>query len=678
MRSSEHVSGSRTNSKRAVNTSIRRVRTEPAPRAKTKSLKSKILAGACALCALVLVGFYSVDAVQNNGVIHANVRVGNVDVGQLDVAAAAQAINDELTATAQAAPVVIYSSEQAQNASAGEGTLYTAQYDLSSDSQTNQNTQTSLISQAQAATPATANEQHSEQTSQPEEFNSWNVTLNTFDAHINGEALAEEAYGVGRGADFILGRPAASLFGVVIKPRLGLSAERITSVGEMISISTGMPMQNASITFDGAQFRAHEGKDGMAVDEERFASLLEEAFLSDNRTFVAPMIECSMQVTLEEAQQTAEIMQEAIKEPVTITYNESSWVLSPEQLGHVSTASVEELSGNWKLVPHVDAELLKTLFAQTHGSLEHVVFPVNASYKEVEGELQIVPEQDGTGADFVRLAKDIETLLYHEDEGTASTEAQDERVVQIQNGDVEPEFTKDEAEAYDFSQIISQYTINYEGIAPGSAHNLENTANLVNSSIIAPRSVWSLTGIVQEYTTENGFVMGQIIVGNGYQEGMGGGVCNIATLIFNTVYEAGYPIVERQYHTLRSDRYPLARDAAIAYPIHDLKFENDTDNPILLTVSYNGVDVTCTLWGVPPGYTVESHCGELIEKDDYWVEEVVDESLAPGQRVVQQHGMRGSEVQVTRYVYDAAGNLKEEKTFRSQYDPLTEIVRVGA
>jgi vancomycin resistance protein YoaR len=144
---------------------------------------------------------------------------------------------------------------------------------------------------------------------------------------------------------------------------------------------------------------------------------------------------------------------------------------------------------------------------------------------------------------------------------------------------------------------------------------------------------------------------------------MGGGTCTVATTVFNAIYEAGYPIVERVNHSLRSERYPIGRDAAIAYPYADLKFQNDTANMLLITMSFTDYSVTCTLWGISPGYKVESITGELVEGEDFQRKEVFDETLASGTRFVDQVGLKASKVEVRRIVYNSDGSVRFDTTF---------------
>ena len=67
-----------------------------------------------------------------------------------------------------------------------------------------------------------------------------------------------------------------------------------------------------------------------------------------------------------------------------------------------------------------------------------------------------------------------------------------------------------------------------------------------------------------------------MIINGELQTGLGGGVCQVSTTVFNAAYEAGLPITARTNHALYISHYPLGRDATVDYPDIDLKFVNDT------------------------------------------------------------------------------------------------------
>ena len=77
---------------------------------------------------------------------------------------------------------------------------------------------------------------------------------------------------------------------------------------------------------------------------------------------------------------------------------------------------------------------------------------------------------------------------------------------------------------------------------------------------------FNIKGIVVGFNFKFGYKNAGAIVDGEYTDEIGGGVCQVATTVYNAVYDAGYPIVERHNHTLYIASYPEGRDAAIAFP----------------------------------------------------------------------------------------------------------------
>lgn len=616
------------------------------------------------LLLIVMIVFYSIDGISNFGVIHSGVRVGAVEVGHTGQDEAAALLTAELTTLANSAPVTFYANQEAADAGVQDTTQQIGNG-------------INVYNQTEVDHTAT----------------SWSASLATFDAEVNGSKLAEEAYGIGRYGDYFLGRLAASTFGVTVTPQADFSLERLRNLENMLTQTIGTPMQNATVAFDGSRLVAHDGQDGNVVDEEQFITLLQKAFFSDEREFVVPLVEQKMNITLEDAQAAAESAQLALSStPVRVSYGDDSWELTAAQMGgFISTSVEQDESGSWNLSIAIDAQLLEDTLPQITGHIEDQVAPLDAEFVVIDGALQVTPSQNGTGVDYSRLANDLNALLFNQEgqdgqdasSNTANSTASntsasaEPKDVLMYIGVLEPELLTSDAAAYDFSSKISEFTIEYPWVGQGTVTNIHVASDLINSSIIAPQGTWSFNEAAGECTADKGFVEAQIILGNAYVDEIGGGVCNVASTVYNTAYEAGYPIVERINHSLRLTRYPVGRDAAIAYPYADLKFQNDTENYLLLTMSYTDATVTCTLWGIPPGYKVESVTGDLVEGADFKTQKVDDPELKVGEEVVDQEGKKASKVEVTRTVYYADGTLKEKRTFSSSYDPTPEIIKVG-
>ena len=94
--------------------------------------------------------------------------------------------------------------------------------------------------------------------------------------------------------------------------------------------------------------------------------------------------------------------------------------------------------------------------------------------------------------------------------------------------------------------------------------------------LIAPGATFSFNGTTGARTAAKGFLEAPVIINGELATGLGGGVCQVSTTVFNAAYEAGLRITARTNHALYISHYPLGRDATVNYPDTDLKFVNDT------------------------------------------------------------------------------------------------------
>ena len=100
-----------------------------------------------------------------------------------------------------------------------------------------------------------------------------------------------------------------------------------------------------------------------------------------------------------------------------------------------------------------------------------------------------------------------------------------------------------------------------------------------------------------------------MIINGELQNGLGGGICQVSTTVFNAAFEAGLPITARTNHALYISHYPLGRDATVNYPDLDLKFRNDTEHWLLLRTFVGAGSLTVNLYGTPLHRRVESDDG---------------------------------------------------------------------
>jgi len=212
---------------------------------------------------------------------------------------------------------------------------------------------------------------------------------------------------------------------------------------------------------------------------------------------------------------------------------------------------------------------------------------------------------------------------------------------------------------------------------PNRIHNVQLVAHLVDNKLIAPGATFSFNGATGERSAEKGFLEAPVIINGELQTGLGGGVCQVSTTVFNAAYEAGLPITARTNHALYISHYPLGRDATVNYPDVDLKFVNDTGHWLLLRTFVGSSSLTVGLYGTPQHRRVETTTAPLRVVSPPPVTKTVDATLAPGTVTVDDYGVPAQSTSVERKVYAAGGKLLSDETWYSSYRAEPKIIRVG-
>ena len=167
-----------------------------------------------------------------------------------------------------------------------------------------------------------------------------------------------------------------------------------------------------------------------------------------------------------------------------------------------------------------------------------------------------------------------------------------------------------------------------------------------------------------------------MIIGNEYEEEVGGGTSQVATTAFNVAWEAGLKITERHPHSLYISRYQLGRDATVYWPSLDLKFVNDTKTWVLVRGFAEGDGISIAIYG-GERRRVESSATPLVVTGRVPVERMQDATLPKGETVVEEEGVAPTRTSASRKVYSADGSLLHEETWTTSYEPEEKVVRVG-
>ena len=144
---------------------------------------------------------------------------------------------------------------------------------------------------------------------------------------------------------------------------------------------------------------------------------------------------------------------------------------------------------------------------------------------------------------------------------------------------------------------ISSFSTIYKTGPSGT--NLQLAANNIDNIIVMPGETFSTEKAIGPTTLENGFVEANTYVGGQVVPGVGGGVCQVASTLYNTMLRAGIIPTERQNHMMPVSYVDMGLDATLADNLIDLKFVNDFDYPIVINTYAGGNTLVVEFWSNP-------------------------------------------------------------------------------
>ena len=153
-----------------------------------------------------------------------------------------------------------------------------------------------------------------------------------------------------------------------------------------------------------------------------------------------------------------------------------------------------------------------------------------------------------------------------------------------------PEVTTNMIGTEAFPDLLSTFKTTYSTRDRDRTTNLTLAANKINGTVVMPGETFSYNTVVGERTIAAGYKEAPIYVSGEVVDGLGGGICQITSTLYNAVVYANLEIVERSNHQFVPSYVSASRDATVVYGSIDFKFKNNRDYPIKLVCSVsNGV-----------------------------------------------------------------------------------------
>ncbi len=295
--------------------------------------------------------------------------------------------------------------------------------------------------------------------------------------------------------------------------------------------------------------------------------------------------------------------------------------------------------------------------------------PVNAGFKIMpDDSVLIVPGRMGTKIDYAALSRKILRAL--SDFGGGRVE------VELPVLAVPPQRTAEDIKSMGINGLLASYSTKFDPQQVGRTYNIKVAAAALDGLLIAPGDEFSFNRVVGPRSSEAGYKNANVIINNELVEGLGGGVCQVSSTLYNAVLLANLAVTERSNHSLPVGYVPIGLDATVVYGAIDFRFVNNKDCYLYTRTSVEGDTLTVKIYGdkeSSPRVELASWVTEVIEPEVIFTE---DPNLAAGEQVVKQEGTKGYKAAAVRYVWEN-GEKRTEKLPASYYHPVNRIVAVG-
>ncbi len=225
---------------------------------------------------------------------------------------------------------------------------------------------------------------------------------------------------------------------------------------------------------------------------------------------------------------------------------------------------------------------------------------------------------------------------------------------------------------------LGKYTTDFSSSSLDRAHNIYLASSKINGYVLAPGEEFSYNEVVGPRTVEHGFKMANVYVGNTVQPGIGGGICQVSSGMFNAAVYADLEITERRNHSLPVSYVPMGRDATVSYGAVDFKFKNNYSNPIEIRVICDGRKNIVSFHGIDerPEREIKfetANTGTTAPK----VVKKEDNTLPEGEIKVESPGTNGSSYITYKVVYENGVVVSRDVLCRSTYRGTDRVEIVG-
>ncbi|EKU77559.1 VanW family protein [Veillonella seminalis] len=283
------------------------------------------------------------------------------------------------------------------------------------------------------------------------------------------------------------------------------------------------------------------------------------------------------------------------------------------------------------------------------------------AYLTVEnGQVVLHKEEPGKRLDIAKTVANLQEQLA---KGEVTT------LELVIDNQAKPKVTAEDLKG--INAVLGTYSTTFNSGDTSRTHNIQIATDKINNVVIQPHQNFSFNEVVGERTAEAGYDDAPVFMNGTLVPGIGGGICQVSSTLFNSALLSGMKIVERTPHFAPVGYMPAGRDATVAYGYLDFIFSNPYNHPIYVLAHTSGDTLTISILGfdsdAPKSVSIAVGNEQSIPND---VETSIDSSISE-EKVTEGHP--GLSVDTTVQITYKDGRTKTE-SFNSVYDPVTTYI----
>lgn len=518
---------------------------------------------------------------------------------------------------------------------------------------------------------------------------SWAVTPADLGFFLDPQASARAAYYTGRRGsilDILTNRFTLLTQGAInVSPTFIYNETVALNYLNSLAAQINQPLREASISISGTEVLVANGQIGRVLDiRASLASIARQIELMQDGIVPLSIIESAPSVL--DATAEGDLVRTILSQPLKLTLptelsgQSGSWEVQPDALAKMLTFEHLTNGDQTSLQVVVSRPLMHAYLESIREKTDAV--PENARFIFNDDTLQLDLLTPAVIGRNLNIQASVDSINQSVKTGAHSAAL----VFDLTQPAVTDNMTGAEL---GITELVFAYTSYFRGSSADRVQNIKAASASFHGLLIPPGGVLSMSDELGDISLDNGYAEALIILGDETIKGVGGGVCQVSTALFRTVYYAGFEILERHAHAYRVGYYEQTAsghnqdlaglDATVFVPLVDFKFRNDTDHWLLMEtyVSSSNSSLTWKFYSTSDGRVVDSETSGLtniVEAPDPVYRE--NPELPSGTVKQVDYAVDGADVVVRRTV-TRNGSILYQDTFSTHYEAWRDIYEYG-